>query len=139
MRDDVIGKIFERGTLFQVNRGFENRGFLFCAIYARGGRRRQANVRPRFLHDFRLQAVATQNSTSRVQKHQVRRAIGEGKRREHLERQGKARLCEDRAVAAARESKAQKSVSPNAPRISFTAAVCILLVIQRAGNGGSIR
>ena len=131
MWNDVVGKIFERGSFAHVNHGFEDGGFFRGSINARRRRRGQANVRSGFLHNFRDQVIAAQHSSRRIQQHQVGGAVRECKRRQRLQRQREARLGEDRARTAPRESQAKESVAPDAFRIPLT--------LQRAGSGESIR
>ena len=84
-----------------------------------------------FLNDFRKKVVAAQNSSRRIEEHQVRSSIFQSKRSERLQRQRETRLAEDRPLAATLELQPQVAVSPDAVRIPFT--------IQRAGSGGSTR
>ena len=127
----MVGKIFERGPFSHVNHSFEDRGLFRGSINSRRRRRGQANVRPRFQHNFRSEMIATQHSSRRIQEHQVGGAVGEGKRRQRLQWQRKARLAEDCPPVALRKSQTKVPVAPNALRIPST--------IQRAGSVESIR
>ena|SRR5579862_3530116 len=135
MWNDVVGKIFERGSFAKTNRSFEDRGFLRGSINSRGRGRGEANVRSSFLHNFSDEMIAAEHSSCWVQEHQIRHAIRQGNRSKRLQRQGKTRLGEDRVRAAPRKAQAQESVAPDARRI----LPIVPPAIQRAGTGGSIR
>ncbi len=143
MWDHMVGKIFQRGSFVQANRGIEDRGFFRSSINARRRRSGQANMCLGFLHNFRHEAIAAEHSPRRIQKHQVGCAIRQRKRRQRLQRQREARLREDGVRAAARKSQTQKSVAPHARSIRHSIPLVIRFtiptVIQRGGNGGSIR
>ena len=118
MGNDVIGKIFERGSFANVNHGFEDRGFFRGSINPRRRRRRQANVRSRFLHYIRDEVIAAQHPSRWIQEHQVGCAIRESERREHLQRQREARLGKNRARSPLRANRRRRN--PSRPTRSRT-------------------
>jgi len=88
-------------------------------------------MRIRLLRNFGDEVIAAQNPARGIQEHQIRSAVSKRERRQRLQREREARLGEDCPRSAARESQAEETVSPYAPRIAIT--------LQRAGSVGSTR
>lgn len=131
MRNHVVRKIFKCGVFSYADHGFEDCRMLCGSINAGGRRGRQADVRIFFQNDVRQKVIASQHSSRRVQQHQIGPAIRKSKRGQRLQREGEARLREDRILAAPRKAQLQEAVAPD--------AFWIPLLTRKAANGGSTR
>src|SRR5207248_1621610 len=110
----VIGNVFEDGTIAKVD-GSVLDGRLAGSTVDPGGRRRgQQNVRSVSLMHAGHQGVATQNTSSGIQKHEIRGAVFHLERSERLKRQGIPALTQNCAAASSLESEVQEAIAAGA-------------------------
>lgn len=145
VRNGVIGKKFERGTLADCNANFLHGGMAEGTVDARGRRSGKTGARAVADVNMRRKKIAAENAARGIEKHGVSRAVVKRDRALDLQRKRVATAGENRASTAALEGQRKKTVAADAigtaRAFETTSAAGIALVIRprREDRGESSR